>query len=890
MTDLPPPFDLDTSSPQNLTDLPFVAQWGSPYTPLLPIWIIENYGGLQLPEPVVRLNPAVRTVEDLRQYWDSTSEPLDKKGMYSLVKLAKQAMPPSRYPVLPSGVSSESIFALPLKRRTRNALLESQLLDGENLNPISVGQLLRTKNFGITSLIDLMCLVEAALANDLIRMGPDIGSTDDLETAESEFVAQWIWHPSTSWQHVGCENAEHDLRFVAQWGSPYTPLLPIWIIENHGDLLLPESVTCLNPVMRTVRDLRQYWDSTSEPLTKKGMQSLVQLAEQIMPPSQYPVLPAGVSSNSIFALPLKRRTRNALLKSKLLDGENLDPISVGQLLRTQSFGITSLIDLMCLAEAALANDSIKVRPEIEASVVSETAETEAETGEGLHSYILLSEWIVRLSDRDRFIFDARIGQPRASRKRLQDLANKLGLSRERVRQLEASVRARLLDFVASTAGRPIQQVIDTLRTRLSVAAPSKHAEPVLMPFADGKDDYGPLILDLADYEESRGWLVQRSTKNNDPTSAIQDMADEVGRIDQARAAEALTTWGLDSEFHQAWLVRDQTIRSINGHLVRWDGPISDKLAFALSDIGKPATAEALLVHIDESRPLNSAKVAMAHDDRFIRANPTDWALLSWGLPEYKGIASTIGYILKQHGQPMRVDDVIERLCRDFEIEEKSVRLFCGAAMFVVEESWIRLRREHERYVYRGCNVRDATGVFDLGNGRVSLLYKVDSHVLRGSGQQLNLVVGALLDLTVDDRLRFSGPEGVSVSVTFPGTSIHGPSLGSFRSLAEKVNAKLGDMLTVILDIRDKSVSATATDISKYNSGWALVARLTGISENSGIEGLAAALTCSRGEVRATLRRRGDTVVLDALPKRHLTTGLEEALAALDAEMQREGAL
>ena len=206
-----------------------------------------------------------------------------------------------------------------------------------------------------------------------------------------------------------------------------------------------------------------------------------------------------------------------------------------------------------------------------------------------------------------------------------------------------------------------------------------------------------------------------------------------------------------------------------------------RLAFALADIGKPATAEALLAHIDESRPINSAKVAMAHDDRFIRANPTDWALASWGLPEYKGIASTIGYMLKQHGQPMSVDDVIERLYRDFEIEENSVRLFCGAAMFVVEDGWIRLRHEHERYIYRNCNVRDATGVFDLGDGRVSLMYKVDSDVLRGSGQQLNLAVGALLDLTVDDRLRFSGPEGISVSVTFPGTSIHGPSLGSFRS-------------------------------------------------------------------------------------------------------------
>ena len=148
----------------------------------------------------------------------------------------------------------------------------------------------------------------------------------------------------------------------------------------------------------------------------------------------------------------------------------------------------------------------------------------------------------------------------------KDLADEVGLSRERIRQLEARVHARLLDFVESTAGRPIQQVINTLRARLSVAAPSKHAEPILMPLAAGNDDYGPLLLDLADYEELRGWLVRRSARDNDPTSAIQDMADEVGRIDQAKAVEALSIWGLDSEFHQAWLVRDQKIRSINGHL------------------------------------------------------------------------------------------------------------------------------------------------------------------------------------------------------------------------------------------------------------------------------------------------------------------------------------
>ena len=95
------------------------------------------------------------------------------------------------------------------------------------------------------------------------------------------------------------------------------------------------------------------------------------------------------------------------------------------------------------------------------------------------------------------------------------------------------------------------------------------------------------------------------------------------------------------------------------------------------------------------------------------------------------------------------------------------------------------------------------------------------------------------------------------------------------------------MLTVILRRGEMTVSAQATDLNEHDTGWALVARLTGISENAGMDGLAAALHCNRGEVRATLRARRDTAVLEALPERRSTPDLEEALAALDAEMQRE---
>ena len=73
---------------------------------------------------------------------------------------------------------------------------------------------------------------------------------------------------------------------------------------------------------------------------------------------------------------------------------------------------------------------------------------------------------------------------------------------------------------------------------------------------------------------------------------------------------------------------------------------------------------------------------------------------SWGLPEYSGIASTIGQVLEHDGQPMRIDDVVDRMRSEFGIAEGSARAYCDAAMFVVEDGWIRLRQSEEPYQYR----------------------------------------------------------------------------------------------------------------------------------------------------------------------------------------------
>ena len=237
---------------------------------------------------------------------------------------------------------------------------------------------------------------------------------------------------------------------------------------------------------------------------------------------------------------------------------------------------------------------------------------------------------------------------------------------------------------------------------------------------------------------------------------------------------------------------------------------------------------------------------------------------------------------------MLQQDIASRLHEDFGTPESSVRAYCQVPMFISRNGWVGLRGEDEPFEYPNRSPRNAKGVFVLGPQRVGILFEVDQDTFRGSGRALTMAAGATLDVHVGEVLAFKNETGDSVTITFPGTSLLGPSRGSIRSFAESSHAKLGDHLCLILDRSDMSAIAIITDVSQHESGWPLVARLTGIEADSGMNGLAAALGCREGEVRVLLKNRGDEVVEQALPASGLTSsGLDEALDRLEAQLQQQ---
>lgn len=168
---------------------------------------------------------------------------------------------------------------------------------------------------------------------------------------------------------------------VAPWGSPPTPVLPRWFIEQQSFAPLPWALrqsSSSDGSFEVVGDLARIWEHRSRSLTSDEHDALVALASPSKahnhsgPPEELVVIPGGVDLLRLLGLPLRRRTRNCIrraISAKKLEAGK--PTTVGQLLSLQSFGIRSLLDLMCIVEAALDTDDL-LRPPADSSPAATT--------------------------------------------------------------------------------------------------------------------------------------------------------------------------------------------------------------------------------------------------------------------------------------------------------------------------------------------------------------------------------------------------------------------------------------------------------------------------------------------------------------------------------------
>lgn len=459
----------------------------------------------------------------------------------------------------------------------------------------------------------------------------------------------------------------------------------------------------------------------------------------------------------------------------------------------------------------------------------------------------------------------------SSAKKLQQLGDTLGLSRERVRQLADRGVERITEALGSNDHRELRWAAHRLRAELGVCAPVEHTETSLaIQRALGgerlPDNYLMLLLMLAGpYAQRDGFLVLGESTLSHIAQSLLQTADDYGVIG-SNCAWALESLGCQPQFHNAILGELPGLQSVRDRWVRWTGGIEDKAVAVLAVVGEPMTAEAIVTEIGEGHVVRGATARFQSDARIVRTGKSNYGLADWGYEEYTSITAAIQDTIVRSGEPVNVSLLVEDLTKRFDVSPSSVRSYCSAPMFVHEGGKVRLRRQDES-IDVDDNVQRLKGVYAYPD-RVVVVLRVDKEMRRGSGRPIDPRLALRLGVRAGKRTTFVGNQG-TVTVSWPETGIMA-SLGSLRDVVLALAIEPGDQVRLTFDVKASRLSANAVVESVVADSPSLSAtrELTG-ARGSTIDDvlreLGNALAAAPNVVRRALRQRGDDQAADAIP-------------------------
>ena len=658
---------------------------------------------------------------------------------------------------------------------------------------------------------------------------------------------------------------------LAPWGSSPTPLLPRWYRETLSELRLPDKVRKANSAVTTVGKLDTFWKEAQSPLDRAGLHSLVELVGSYRPPQDYVVIPAGIDHLEITQYPLRPRTAKILRREGLLEGHS--SLSVGELLSLRNFGVLSLLDIMCVAELALPGRvprfatprAVRIdseEPEWETSAWSSAVESfEALLAAASEFYgastvsdalqldlprlaatIRIAPALESLPIRDlttrrisntvterlalllesmsstqKLILEQRLFV--SSPHTLQELADQIGVTRERVRQVEL----RVLETVEDTVGSEISIIASLLIEQLGPVIASAEFERLIVDvFDDG------LLMEPA-IALTRRILKSRLNYSCADGICFNEAATDVVATLRARAGEVADDVGLIDE------------EALRDHLLKgeWNGYISqliercefhrigDRLALrdtnkarvkaALLEIGRAATKEeiAAVSGLDPARVSSHLSVIPT----VVRVDKTRWGLAEWIDDVYEGIPAEITQRINEDGGTTPLKRLFDELPRLFRVSESSVRAYVGTPQFTVYDGYVSLANESSITLRGLDDVIDGRDAF--GNPYWTFLVEnryFDGYSLLGLPPELARELGC--EPNGKTHARVTHPEGSGVlSVAWRLASLAGASLGHLADPLQRLGVSDGDRVYLVIkgpgvvDLRRESTTVSVEESS-----------------------------------------------------------------------------
>ena len=456
---------------------------------------------------------------------------------------------------------------------------------------------------------------------------------------------------------------------------------------------------------------------------------------------------------------------------------------------------------------------------------------------------------------------------------LDEIGQAFGVTRERVRQLQKKLMARLQPVITSGPVADLSAGIRAHAYPVGTLEQVTSIFPELAAVLSGWD--APLwqILDAFDddFRIDDGWVCfpDLPTAAQRTGNLLAPLVNEEGVVELARVIERSSLD--DPSLLSQWLTTCGYLVS-GDHVLTRVGSIPARAASLLSITGRPMSVPEIYATIGGSNSERSFRNGLYYSDELCRVSLDQWALKRWGMAEYTGIADLIGQrvdaAIAEGAEGVQLSELVDELSGDFGVAENSVAAYAATGDFTSTGGVVRRRTEP---MVNSATPEESNGVY-VHDGRWCILATVTRDHLRGSGTHVPNGVTAMLGLQWNEPLLLPSDHGEQRVIWGNlGTS----SVGSIRRFLSPLQVAEGDRIWIDLHEGEWfSVTMAPTSQAKDLDGMAWLADHVGTvpgtdaEESYGVVAAALGLApnAPRRKVLARFRHRSDAEAVELLER------------------------
>lgn len=649
------------------------------------------------------------------------------------------------------------------------------------------------------------------------------------------------------------------MNIVQPWGTAPTPLLPKCIIEVVGNSDAPQSI---KKILGDDATLAALHGTVWEHIDSVNIECLAEIINALRPYlrkiKELYIYSGEEVRLHFFSLPLSTRTSNALLP--YFESFTTQPQTFDDVMSLPSVGIKTAIEFACVVESAIeTSDQRDLTPQIAAA----SGKQESAARSDLYSFFeVVSAWAIG-EQRLKTIADAlpeplpewppeiktrwselggistgdlagnelnyysvpklmiqeltgmddkmlKIAEERSFAiypvATLQELGDKLSITRERVRQIENKTLKVLKTRLGHSGNLPVIRRAESLRNLLGSTVPwngSILKDALNLVVEDFDENYPQrqlvklLLMWLAGpYTVQNDWLLIDRKLPSKSIDAMLPRQDERGLISDDTVHKILNGLGINEENHHPWLMHLQIFLQVEDGYIVFRGTFLDKAYSLLKYFDRPMTVEEMLVYIGKGNA-GGIKDRLNHDPRFWRINVHNEYVLSGtdGYDEYTNIIDKIIQEIQLCGGQAPYSYLIETLSRKFGVKPNSIAAYMTIPMFEKDGTSVVYIGDTKKVIDPTPHIKKVAGCYLLEDGSWCYRLTINKNVKRGSGCNIPNPFAQQLGCNLGDNIEVTTEFG-EITVTWPVTSLSGAYLSTLRAISDEVGADIGDYVFI----------------------------------------------------------------------------------------------